>query len=386
MLDRRQVLRAAAASPAVLFSGSALAREEKRAGGAIVHTRDVPNSEPAPGKLVENWITPVEHFYVRSHAPTPRIAPADYRLTVGGMVDRPLELSLADLRAMPQQTVTATMTCAGNRREEHSRVKPVGGVQWQAGAIGNATWTGVPLAAVLRKAGVAEGAEHVWFDGLDRVQRASGVIPFGASIPLGKAMADHAGTPGALVVHIMNGQPLTPDHGFPVRTVVPGYIGARSVKWLGRITVSDRPHTNHYVATAYKLVEEDTAAAWAAADPLETFVLNSVTCVPAAGDTVAPGVVTVRGYALAAGLPGRTVRRVELSIDEGRSWFPARFSEDARPLCWRLWSAPVRVTPAMRSLVVRAIDSTGAVQPETVEWNLKGYQFNAWHRTPVSVG
>ncbi|MEM6655882.1 MAG: molybdopterin-dependent oxidoreductase, partial [Planctomycetota bacterium] len=257
-------------------------------------------------------------------------------------------------------------------------------------AIGNATWTGVPLAVVLRRAGIADGAEHVWFDGLDRVERPGGVIPFGASIPLDKAMAEHRSTaggaaPGALVVHAMNGRPLEPDHGFPVRTVVPGYIGARSVKWLGRITVSDRPHTNHYVATAYKLVQEDTAAAWAAAEPLDTFVLNSVTCVPAARGDVAAGVLTVRGYALAEGLPGRTVRRVELSIDEGRSWFAARFDRAARPFCWRLWSADVRATPAMQSIVVRAIDSAGATQPQTVAWNLKGYQFNAWHRTPVTV-
>ncbi|MEM1304117.1 MAG: molybdopterin-dependent oxidoreductase, partial [Planctomycetota bacterium] len=230
MLDRRQILRTAAASPAVLFSRQAFAREPTTDAARVVHTTDVPNSEPSPAALVEDWITPVERFYVRSHAPTPSIDPGEFRLTVEGMVDRPLELSLADLKRMPQRTVTATMTCAGNRREEHSRTKPVPGVQWQAAAIGNATWTGVPLAVVLRRAGIADGAEHVWFDGLDRVERPGGVIPFGASIPLDKAMAEHRSTaggaaPGALVVHAMNGRPLEPDHGFPVRTVVPGYIG-----------------------------------------------------------------------------------------------------------------------------------------------------------------
>ena len=274
------------------------------------------------------------------------------------------------------------MTCAGNRRSEHSLVKPVKGVPWQAGAIGNATWTGVRLSEVLRRTGVKPEAKHVWFEGLDQIDRQTGVIPFGASIPITKAMTDDAST---LLAYAMNGQPLTPDHGYPLRTVVPGFIGARSVKWLGKIIVSDRPSPNHYAATAYKLVQQGTAEEWATSAPLESFVTNSVVCIPSAGAAVSPGRLAVRGYALAAGEPGTTVARVEVSSDGGNNWQLARFDRDARPYCWRLWSADVPVTAQTETLIVRATDSQGRTQPETVAWNLKGYQFNAWHKTSVRV-
>jgi len=184
----------------------------------------------------------------------------------------------------------------------------------------------------------------------------------------------------------MNGSALPPDHGYPVRTVVPGYIGARSVKWLGRIVVSDRPSDNHYIAKAYKLVMEGTKEEWSVADPIYSFPINSVICTPGRDSDLIKGVVSIKGYALPGGHPGRTIRRVELSTDGGNLWQPARLTSPPREFCWTLWSARVDVSPSTTGLLVRATDSAGEIQPQTVDWNLKGYLFNAWYRTPIQVG
>jgi sulfite oxidase len=176
--------------------------------------------------------------------------------------------------------VEATLTCAGNRRQEMSVIKPVAGVQWDAGAIGNARWTGALLADVLRAAEIQDGAKHVWFEGLDPIKEKDGsVAPFGGSIPITRALSGE----GPLLAHAMNGSPLTAEHGFPLRTIVPGYIGARSVKWLAKIVVSDRPSPNHYVAEAYKLIQRDDKTEVAAAEPIYSYPINAAICSPAAG-------------------------------------------------------------------------------------------------------
>ena len=384
MLNRRELLkRTGFVVPFWLAGDRAFAAEPS---AMLVHGLNPHNSETRLDRLVASWITPNDLFYVRSHAPVPTVDVKQFRLTVEGLVKNPLALSLRELRVgFAQRSVVATLTCAGNRRSEHSSVKKVGGVQWQAGAIGNAKWSGVTLLDLLKKAGLREGAKHVWFEGVDQIERSSGVIPFGASIPLEKAMSEIGNMPGALVATGMNGQPLPPDHGFPVRTVVPGYIGARSVKWLGKIVVSDRPSPNHYIATAYKLVEESTPEHWAAAPILYDYPLNSVTCLPAQGAKLREGIVPISGFALSPATEGRTVRRVEISVDGGKTWSDADFSSPPVPFCWRLWSAKVAVRRGVSALVVRATDSTGNVQAETVPWNLKGYMFNAWHPTKLSV-
>ncbi|MEO8499251.1 MAG: molybdopterin-dependent oxidoreductase, partial [Planctomycetota bacterium] len=288
MFNRRILLQRAGILAPVWFAGRSLFAAPESNSGLIVHTRVPHNAEPPLNALVQSWITPNELFYVRSHAPVPSVDLGKFRLSVEGMVDKPFEISLEQLQSdFKTETVLATMTCAGNRRVEHSQIKEVSGVQWQAGAIGNAEWAGARLSDLLKKAGLKEEAKHVWFESVDEIEHKGGIIPFGASIPLGKAMSDTETMPGALACYEMNGEPLAPDHGFPIRTVVPGYVGARSVKWLGKIIVSDRPSTNHYVAGAYKVVTEGTDDEWAAAPPIETFEINSVTCNPAAASEVA---------------------------------------------------------------------------------------------------
>ena len=351
----------------------------------MVHTRVPHNAEPALKDLVGNWVTPVEQFFVRSHAPVPEIDPATFRVSVEGMVERPLELSVSDLQQMPQTHVMATLTCAGNRRSEHNATRLVSGVQWKEGAIGNAGWGGVRLSDVLQRVGVKDGAKHVWFESVDRVKdKSGGTFGFGGSIPIEKAMAERGGTPGALVTLRMNDAPLAADHGFPIRMVVPGYVGARSVKWLGRIVVSDQPSPNHYLATAYRLVTESTPLAWIESGPIYTYRLNSAICQPAAETSIAAGRLTVRGYALPPG-NGATISRVEISADNGKTWQVAKIRTRNLPYCWVLWEASVPVTLETTELIVRAVDSAGLVQPQVVPWNLKGYLFNAWHHVPVKV-
>ena len=342
------------------------------------------NAEPPLDKLTAAAVTPVEQFYVRNHGPLPKVAAADFRVRVEGLVRKSAELSLGQLRdQFADEDAAATLTCAGNRRREMNAIRPVPGVQWDAGAIGHAKWTGPALWRVLESAGIESGARHVWFEGLDPIKEKDGsVAPFGGSIPLDRALAK---SQPAILAHAMNGKSLTSEHGFPLRTVVPGYIGARSVKWLTKIVVSDRPSPNHYVAEAYKLVSTDSKDELAKAEPIYEFPINAAICTPAAGAKLKAGEVTVRGYALPPGDGKSTISKVELSSDGGRTWLPARLEGEAAANIWQLWSAKVMLGPGDHELVVRATDSAGRVQPERAAWNLKGYLHNAWHRCAVTV-
>lgn len=385
VFDRRRFLTStmvgAASMRFLVGSGNIAAAAETH--GLVVHESWPMNAEGNPAKLAGSWLTPVDNFYIRSHAPVPQIDPDSFRLSVVGLVERPLSLSLSELHEFTQHSVIATMTCAGNRRSEHSLIKPVKGVPWREGAIGNAKWSGAQLSDILKKAGLKEDARHVWFEGLDEIERSGGNIPFGASIPVEKALADTDAMPGALLTTKMNDAALTGDHGAPLRMVVPGYIGARSVKWLGKIVVSDRPSPNHYVASAYKLVEDGDPVEWAEQAPIYRMPLNSAICTLAAGKTQQPGTVEVAGYALPPGRPGATVATVEVSADGGRNWIRAKVTSPVREYCWVLWSAKIRIDAETDELIVRATDSNGKTQPEKVEWNLKGYLFNAWHHVDV---
>lgn len=390
---RRTFLQASLAAGAGMFAGGTLpafAAENERPAVTkklrVLGKTPPMNAEPALPDLVKGWITPLEHFYVRSHAANPKIDPRQFRVKVEGLVEKPLTLSLGELSERFKKTeVVATMTCAGNRRTEHSRKRKVKGVQWSEGAIGNAKWGGARLSDVLKMAGVKPDAKHVWFEGLDEIERKGGTIPFGGSIPLVKAFADSDTVPGALLCSEMNGRALLPDHGFPLRTVVPGYIGARSVKWLGRIVVSNRPSPNHYLDHAYKLVEKDDDLLWAESAPIYAYRLNSVICTPTAGAKIDGKTLQVAGYALAPGRAGRTISRVELSADGGRTWRRAKLTSEPKPYCWQLWSAEIPIAGSTRRLIVRAFDSAGNGQPRSVPWNLKGYLYNAWHRVPVKA-
>ena len=284
----------------------------------IVHSQVPFNAEPPLARLRAAAITAQVDFYVRCHGAIPHLPEEAHRLRVTGRVATPLDLSLAELRQrFPARSVTAVMQCAGNRRADLQVVRPTSGDPWAPGAIGNATWSGVALADVLRAAGADPGAAlHVAFEACDEVETPSeGRFSYGASIPMAKALA-----PEVLLATGMNGEPLTPEHGFPLRAVVPGYAGVRSPKWLTGITVQDRPSDNPMQARDYKLLPPDVTAEtvdWAQGITIDEMPLNAAICDPAPHATLPAGPLTLRGYAIAT---ARAVTRVDVSADGGRTW------------------------------------------------------------------
>jgi sulfite oxidase len=349
--------------------------------GFLVHTTEPLNAEPPLDQLTASFVTPIERFFKRNHAPIPQIDPASYRLVVDGLVERPLTLSLADLGRFGRAEVAATLQCAGNRRDELHALGPTPGeTPWHAGAIGNAVWAGIRLADVLAEAGVQDGARHVAFTSLDRVEKNGRVFGFGGSIPLDKARSGEA-----LLADTMNGEPLPAEHGGPLRVVVPGVIGARSVKWVGRVTVQAEESDNHYQRRAYKLFppeEDGRTADWDAKSSIEDFPVSAVLTEPSPEEPVAAGPITLRGYAVTGS--GRRLTAVEVSTDGGATWQPARLDPEGTPWTWHFWGAAVELTPGTHDVVVRARDEAGG-QPEGIAatWNFKGYLNNAWHRTQV---
>ncbi|MDF2598976.1 MAG: molybdopterin oxidoreductase [Methylobacterium brachiatum] len=356
---------------------SSLAERKAR---LIVHGDAPYNAEPPLARLRAAYRTEADDFYVRSHGDLPQIDPDSYRLTVDGAIRTALELSLYELQArLPKVTVTATMQCAGNRRADMRAVAPVSGDPWDGGAIGTADWTGVRLGDVLREAGIAGADLHVAFESHDTIDG----HPYGASIPLAKALA-----PETLLAFAMNGAPLLPEHGFPLRAVVPGFAGVRSPKWLKRVTVQDRPSNNPIQANDYKLFPPDVTAE--TADPakghtINAMPLNAVICKPARGATLKAGVNIVSGYAVSG---VRAVVRVDVSGNGGRTWAQAALEHDAgAPFAWTFWSMDLDLLVGEHELAVRAWDEAGQTQPAAPDdtWNYKGYLSAAWHRVRVNV-
>lgn len=355
-----------------------MGRYGKRAD-MIVHEQQPFNAETGPVALAET-LTATDGFYVRSHGDVPDIDPGAWRLRVQGSVERELDLSLTTLReAFAQREVAATLQCAGNRRAGLVAVRDIPGeAPWGPGATGTATWTGVALADVLSLAGPLSEAEHVGFEGADVSPEARPAQRFGGSIPLDKARRHEV-----LLAWAMNGEPLPPVHGAPVRVVVPGYIGARSVKWLDRIEVRSTPWPGYFQDVVYRLLPEDGKPGAGAGMSLGLVALNSDVLSPADGDTVPAGPVEVRGYAFAGG--ERHVARVDVSLDGGASWSPAELLDDLGPWAWRQWRITADLEPGDHEIVVRAWDSSAATQPEreAALWNPKGYVNNAQPRVRV---
>jgi sulfite oxidase len=352
-------------------------------GDRILHDPAGLNAAGRPADLVGHAETPIDCFFTRSHAPIPAIDSEAWRLEIGGLVGRALSLSLADLRdGFARREVAATLVCAGLRRNEYHGLGPLPGeLPWGPEAAGNGRWAGVALRDVLRAAELSNDARHVHFTGLDRVERKGSHAGFGGSIDVAKALE-----PDVLLAFEMNGETLPPAHGFPLRAVVPGWIGARSVKWLGGIAAAAEPSANYFQTEAYRVLRTQDPARprdVTAGTPLSGLTVNSVILDPAPGQRIAPGAVTVRGWAI--GSEGHPVTRVEISPDDGRTWSDAALVPDAGRWTWTRWKAGLLLGPGPHSLIVRATDATGAAQPALVRdtWNVKGYLNNAWHRVGV---
>ncbi len=330
----------------------------------------------------EHFITPVDCFFTRSHGAVPHIDPTTWRLQVGGLVRHPRTFTFEEIvGAFPRREVAATLVCAGLRRSELLTLGPMPGeLPWGPEPASTGVWTGVSLADLLRSLGIAEQASHVHFTGLDQVERQGKRFGFGGSIDVAKALSSEV-----LLAWQLNGEALPPAHGFPLRTIVPGWIGARSVKWLGTITLSDEPSSNYFQNKAYRVQREvdpldprDVTAGIA----LSEVPLNAVIVDPAPGGVVAPGRVLVRGWAMGEG--GRPVTTVEVSANAGRDWTAARIIQDMA-WSWVFWEATVDLAAGGHTLAVRAIDNAGTTQPRELAevWNVKGYNNNAWHRVAI---
>jgi len=340
------------------------------------------NGAPAPAALARARVTPVADFFVRNHGDVPSLPGADHVLRVGGLVRLPVALTVAALLARPLHRVEAMLACAGNRRSELAALRPVPGeLPWGHTALGNAVWEGVPLLDVLGQCGPLDGAAHVCFVGADVATEGGGKGQrFGGSIPL--EHAQHA----LLALH-MNGAPLPPAHGGPLRVVMPGYIGARSVKWLTDIVLSAEPSDNHYQRKTYRLFPpevQDKAADPALGAMLGPLAVNSAFLTPGDGARVPAGRVEVTGWAHAGF--GEPLTAVEVSADGGSTWHPAQWDGGGRGGAWVLWHCTLPLTPGRHELCCRARDGAGT-QPASVDgvWNVKGYMNNAWQRAAVTV-
>ena len=345
----------------------------------VVHQQEPFNAETGIESL-DDPVTATDAFYVRGHGAVPEIDPAGWRLRVDGMVGRELSLSLETLReAFRERTVTATLQCAGNRRSRLMVIRDIPGeAPWGPGATGTAIWTGIALADVLALAGPLPGASDVGFEGADLSPETAPVEQFGGSIPLDKACR-----PEVLLAWAMNGKPLAAVHGAPLRVVVPGYIGARSVKWIERIELRSEPWAGYFQHVAYRLVPADGTPGPGVGMPLGLVALNSEILSPRDGDTVPTGPVELRGYAFAGG--DRYVARVDVSTDAGASWTQAELLDDLGRWAWRHWRISVDLKPGIHELLVRAWDSSAATQPndDAALWNPKGYVNNARPRIQV---
>ncbi len=353
-------------------------------GDMVVHEEEPYNAEPPPVALAGRRLTDINAFYSRNHGPIPCLDGPTWRLEVGGLVAHQLDLSVDHLRhRYPEQTLVATLQCAGNRRKGLLEFGDIPGeAPWGATAISTAEWTGVRLSDLLSDAELHADAEHVEFLAADIAQGAAPAQPYGSSIPVEKALAGEV-----LLAWAMNGEPLPAAHGAPVRIVVPGYIGARSVKWVQAITAMAHPSTNYFQAVAYRVPPAGSASA---ADPdhdiaLTGIWLNADILSPADGAVLEAGLTAVAGYAVAG--EGLDVERVEVSLDGGRGWLQAGLDDHLSPWAWRHWQATVDLPHGCAQILARAWDTSGATQPPPGGHlrNAKGYVNNSWARIAVTV-
>lgn len=351
----------------------------------IVHRGTPLNAEPRGALLRSSFLTGQDNFYIRNHGTIPTLLVETYRLQLQGDGVTPTTLTLSDIQTrFPQRSIKAVLQCAGNRRADFTKVKSVSGDGWQAGAISNAEWTGVGLGDVLKAAGVApKPGMHVAFASHDEIEEEGEHFNYGVSIPLEKALASET-----LLAFAMNGEPLSAEHGFPLRVVTPGYAGVRSPKWLASITVQDHPSDNHIQQKEYKLLPPEMTKETqdlSKGVTINEMPLNSAILEPAEGARLARGKNVVRGYAIATGVP---IRRVEVSADGGKNWREAKLeSHPDAPWSWTFWSADVDLHSGPAQLVARAYDNSGATQPASAAeiYNFPGYLCRAWHRVNVQV-
>src|SRR5215471_14965615 len=299
--------------------------------GLIIREREPENLE-FPFSSLNSSLTPNEQFFVRSHFSVPKIDPKGWKLSVEGQVNHPLQLTFEQLVAMPARTVTMVMECAGNSRIFLS--PKVGGLQWELGAVGNAEWSGVPLAEILKRAGVKSGAVEVVLEGADsgeikKEPVSPGKISYARSLPLSKATSAEV-----ILAYEMNGERLTPAHGYPLRAVVAGWYGMASVKWLTRILVIDRVFRGYFQTSDYTFWERREGLPMQLL-PVGEVEVKAEIARPALHEIVAAdSVYRIHG---AAWTGDSQIAQVEVSIDGAKNWQPAQLIGPVGDYGWRLW-------------------------------------------------
>jgi sulfane dehydrogenase subunit SoxC len=323
-------------------------------------------------------VTPPGLHYVLVHYDIPDADPSSWRLEIGGHVERPATLTIEDLRARPRVTIPVTLECAGNGRalyEPRAISQP-----WLLGAVGTAEWTGTPLASLLRETGIRDGAVDVAFAGSDHGREGDVEQDYERGLPLDEALREDV-----LLADEMNGQPLPPQHGSPLRLVVPGWYGMASVKWLREIRVLDVPFDGYQNVRGYRWrgAEDDDPGT-----PVDRIRVRSLMVPPGYPEflprrrRVFPGTTTVTGRAWSGTAP---IVRVEFSADGGTTWHDAELGPEPAPQAWRAWWIAWEAGPGEHVLCCRATDASGATQPDAGDWNVGGYANNALQRVPVLV-
>jgi DMSO/TMAO reductase YedYZ molybdopterin-dependent catalytic subunit len=350
--------------------------EEAIKAGLTVHRAHPLNGETSIPALLGGVVMPNAHFYVRNHFQIPLLDASTWRLDVSGLVERPLSLSLRDLRSLPSQTAVVTLECAGNGR--YLVDPPAPGEQWRLGAVSTAEWTGVPLAEVLGRAGPKSTAKEVVFRGADNgeVDGRSGPIQFERSLSLDMA---HEG--GAILAYAMNGEAVPLQHGHPVRLILPNWYGVASVKWLTQIELVDGSFAGYFQSDKYHYEWENEGER--PRRPVTLQRVRSLITEPSPDEHVPPGEVAIRGVAWSGAAP---IARVDVSLDGG-PWQEARLVGDRHRQSWQWWELLTRldVVGSVR-IRARATDLAGRSQPEEPEWNRFGYGNNAIQEVVVSVG
>jgi DMSO/TMAO reductase YedYZ molybdopterin-dependent catalytic subunit len=336
-----------------------LSAGNKTFNGLIIREKDPENLE-FPFSALSTSLISNEQFFVRSHFPVPTTDLKTWRLNIEGLVGRPCEFTYDELRQMPSRTVTMALECAGNSRIFLS--PKVMGLQWELGAVGNAEWTGVPLAEVLNRAGVKPGAVEVVLEGADsgeikKEPVSPGKIRYARSLPMAKAMSQEV-----ILAYQMNGEDLTPAHGFPLRAIVPGWYGMASVKWVNRMVVIDREFRGYFQTTDYTYWERRNGL------PIQLLPLGEVEVKaeiarPALYEVV-PANSIYRMFG-AAWTGESEIAKVEISVDGAKTWVLAQLLGDSVKYAWRLWEYHWR-TPAQtgrHTVMARATDARGRTQP-----------------------
>lgn len=346
-------------------------REDNDFPGLITREKKPLNME-FPFPTLKNRITPNNQFFIRSHFNIPNIDATNWELEIGGNTNHVIKINLSELRKLPAKKVMATIECAGNGRA--NLAPKVKGLGWEQGGISNAEWTGVPLSVLLKKAGIKVGTVDIILEGNDEGMiteepKSPGKIKFARSIPLNIAMQDHI-----IIAYEMNGKPLSAEHGFPARAIIPGWYGMASVKWLMKITASEKPFDGYWQTIEY--------AYWKRVEGLPTLTPVTTTLVkseisrPVLFEAVPAGKpYQVRG----AGWSGDSnLSKVEISTDKGNSWQPAKLIGPAIPFAWQLfefeWVVPAKT--GRYSLMARATDQNGKTQPMEHDLDRRTYMVN----------